>query len=211
MSYDPKASLQHYPYSMAQFGVNPFGENLYRIVFNGTRRSMVGGLWSSGKIGYEWLQTYDAIPAHKWILEKWLSAWDFTGMSQERWDLETRDPVTGMLCMGLYPSRGEYELLHAFVVTSPGDANIGELIQRAERAKLRTPQQVAQRAKADNEAEEKQRDAKLDGMIRESLPAYFMRPMVGAHAKRSTKSYPIELTAHQAGLPTRRGPAILQP
>ena len=44
--YDPQLNLRHFPtLPMAVYGLNQYGENLYRVVFAESRRHLIGGQW----------------------------------------------------------------------------------------------------------------------------------------------------------------------
>src|SRR5579863_5874063 len=87
---DPANSLQHFPMAMARFGLNPFGENRFRIVLASTRRSLVFGKWNeSGTERAKYCLTYPEIGPN-WILEEWLDAFAFTGVTPTQWNAEDR-------------------------------------------------------------------------------------------------------------------------
>src|SRR4249920_2040494 len=101
--YDPKSSLRFWPLEkMSRFGQNPFGENKWRIVWAPSRRSLVHGAGMKP----QWIVTHQHA-GNAWILEKWLSAYEFTKCTAEVWNMS-------LTLLGPYPSRGEYELAHLF-------------------------------------------------------------------------------------------------
>lgn len=177
---------------MARFGQNPFGENKWRIVHAPSRRSLVHGH------GYkpQWLPTYPQAGNH-WVLEKWLSAHDFTKCDAETWNMS-------LTLLGPYPSRGEYELAHVFDPYPQGE--VGKLIQMIEAGRERYSayeNSVSLRAEAEKEelAGKRYREA----VIRNALPAFGAAPMSGPGGGRGTKTFDLPLTAQQAGLPTGAG------
>jgi len=182
---------------MARFGQNPFGENKWRIVHAPSRRSLVHGHGRKPK----WLPTYPQAGSG-WVLEKWLSAYEFTKCTAEVWNMS-------MTILGPYPSRGEYELAHNFGNLLPSDVNIEKLIQMIEAGPNRhsaNENAVSLRA----EAEKEQKDAKnyREALIRNTLPAFGNAPMSGRNGGRGTKTFDLPHTAQSAGLPTKGGHII---
>lgn len=174
---------------MVRFGVNPFGENLYRVVFAPSRYSLAGGTYRP---------TYRSLGA-VWVLERWYTGEEFAKCSKARWDMEYID------LLGPWPARGEYFHAHTFSL-SPSDANIEKLIMWIEESRKRRPVENRIACRQEYEAEERTSDANMSDLIRDALPAYGIRPMVGAHVRRGTKTPPIVLSADQTGLPIPGGP-----
>src|SRR5215472_819456 len=86
----PKPS--HWPMPMARFGLNPFGEPIYRVVFAPTVRRLIFGQFADGYTGARVRPSYANVGS-KWILEKWISGQEDTRMTPteyERWG--PRDP-----------------------------------------------------------------------------------------------------------------------
>lgn len=199
--YDPKTSIQHWPMSMTRFGLNPFGENLYRIVLTDSRRFIVHGKWNdSGQPRAAWQLLYPQMMG-RWVLEKWRSAFEFTVKTAAQWN---RDP--DCLVLGPYPTRGEYQMVgdDAF---PPADTNIEKLIGMIEVSrvswaeKLRACRTQQEYVKAD---EKRQR---VD-IIRDCLPAYGTEPMVGFGGGRGTKTAPVLKSANELHLPRPTGTAV---
>jgi hypothetical protein len=197
--YDPKISLQHYPLPMARFGLNPFGENLYRIVLASSRRHLVGGSWRGSGCGYHWVPKYRTVKA-AWILERWRSAWDFTRMTRTQWDCNMVDPISGWLLLGPYPSRGEYDLAWEFDKGVDAD-NIDQVIAAAEKAhNERTFEDVRQAHKAEYEQEERDVRRESRAEIRDCVTAFGNAPMSARGHGRGSKTAPILRSAEQLGL-----------
>lgn len=89
ISFWTGASLKH-------LGVNPFGGNMWRVVWSETRYFMFSPQ-NDGK--YVWLPMYQGKKC--FMLERWLTAWQFSKCSPEAWDLKNKD-------QGPYPARGVY-------------------------------------------------------------------------------------------------------
>lgn len=197
-TYDPSTNLTHFPTSMAKYGQNQYGENRYRIISTASRRHLVGGLWADGATEYRWVPTYRHIP-EPWVLE----AWDTCRMTMREWD-NLKDPRSGWLINGPYPSRGEY--YHAHTFTCPVvDANLDKLIMWLEEGKKRSWQDNLDACKQDYEADTKDRQGRMDAIVRSALPAYCSSPAFsGGAVSRGSKTAPILLTADQVVMPNGR-------
>jgi hypothetical protein len=98
-----------HPLELREHGTTPGGLSLYRIVWADSRIS---------KLGYEGkLHTFpryeDQLLTHgKWILEKWLPAEKYVGMTRDAF--ETFLAAQPGAPTEEYPTDGEYELVHIF-------------------------------------------------------------------------------------------------
>ena len=92
------------------FGTNPFGENLFRLVFSTRRTFTVGGYWETdGRFQYRTAPRY---PKKRcWVLEKWLPARHYG--SPVSWNDDTINPE-GYLSLGPYPLYGVFECCFMF-------------------------------------------------------------------------------------------------
>jgi hypothetical protein len=186
--YDPKTSLVHYCHPMAKYGLNQYGDPMYRIVLNRTRRNMLGGIdGKTGVVGYHWAVTYDRVPPNSWILEKWLSPSEFTNLSKEQWNLEYRDPATGLLLLGPFPDRGDYQLIISIAPEDIVDFNIEKLIQWQQMGRNNSQQEIKDAILRDYAKDEAKRDVILEGTIREKLPAFGVRPMFSSRVHRGSE------------------------
>lgn len=202
---DPAGCLQHYPLPMERFGLNPFGENLYRLVLGSTRRSLVFGKWNeSGAPRARYCQTYPQIPAGEWILEKWLSAFDFTGVTAARWNL---DPELNAL--GPYPSRGEYQMIgntgfNPMDLGTSGIEKLISLVTAGDRHSWAEKLAACRNAADQLEAEKK---SLREAIIRDALPAFghaaFSQLSTGSGGMG--KSSPVLRSANDLGLPVPCG------
>ena len=190
MLVDPKTALQHYPVSMERFGKNPYGENLWRIVFAPSRYHLLHGNDGSSK----WAPMYRHVGPY-WVLEKWMSADAFAGMSRTRWERE-------MLILGPWPERGEYQLAHVFEACGPVDANLDKLIQWIMAGYRNSYQTVKDGVMAQVEAEQKDVRRQLGDKIENLLPAFGNAAMVGYGGIRNPKSGNFNKDARSLGLPT---------
>ena len=204
---DPVTDLRHYPMPMGKYGKNPYGENLYRIVFASSRRRLIGGRWhvpcarcdgtgeeepyvrcdSCGGLGnsgyedaYHWAPAYPDAVANRspWILERWYTGMEFAGMSQIQWDLNMIDPVSGWLILGPYPSRGEYDLAFEFGPTLLiGSSDVDRIVGATERGRLRSYQDVHDFHSAEYAAQEKSTKAMVYDDFRNDRPAFGQAPI----------------------------------
>ena len=180
LDYDPATNLQHYPLPMARFGKNPHGENLWRIVWAPSRRML------AGDGAFRWVQAYRQIGA-AWILEKWVSAWDFCQCSKAKWE-ET------MLILGPYPARGEYVHAHTFGA-AVADSNVEKLISWIEEGQRRSWQDHLDACKSEYDREERDASSTRQAIIRNALPAFGATAMVGAGGGRGTKTKALPIEA----------------
>jgi hypothetical protein len=183
-------------------GTNPYGGNLFRIVFAPSVRMLCGGEFSDGFTGYRSRPAYRHIGS-KWILEKWVSAWDFTQMNEEQYILKWRDPITGLIATGPYPSRGVYFQCHTFEFSKPGDGGVETIIALVNKAKLNDPIANARAIRATREHEERVAQQNRYDKIKDLMPVAGIRAAnIGGRVK-VTKSAPTPKTANELGLPIR--------
>jgi len=112
---------------LAKFGQNPYGENIYRIVWSETQFEFVGGTWEDhlrpdegshlvleGKFLRESNPTiatraeYRRVPKYpgvqRWILEKWLPP----SCSRSRWYELYTESTSGLCYLGPYMECGDF-------------------------------------------------------------------------------------------------------
>ena len=121
-------TVQHHPTPMSRFGLNPFNENLWRIVFTDSVRRMIGGKWPDGRDEYRWKKVYVGPEATgRWVLERWRSAFELTQCTPEMYNLQFKAPGSELLINGPYPYRGDYEEVWVFT-GSPDEVNVTRII-----------------------------------------------------------------------------------
>ena len=112
---------------LSKFGQNPYGENIYRVVWSETQFETVGGTWCDrlrlnepshfeqvGNFVRESNPTVAEIPEYRrvakypgvqrWILEKWLAP----SYSREDWYSLFMEPSSGLCYLGPYPETGDF-------------------------------------------------------------------------------------------------------
>jgi hypothetical protein len=199
-SYDPKASLRHYPMpNISRFGLNPWNENLYRIIFAPSRMNLAVDESNRAR----WVSTYRKL-GDVWVLERWRSAWDFCQMTEEQWN------YSPCAVLGPYPSRGEYEHVHDFPVhAQPADCDMEKLISWIEEGKNRTPYEKLQVAKQDLAIERKDRNELVDQVVRDKWSAYNSNDFSSALVSRKGKTANLKKTTREVGLPTQPGSLVV--
>lgn len=77
---------------------------------------------------YRWVQKY---PAPRWVLEKWLTAIEYGG-SPTSWNIVQKEEESGLLVLGPYPEKGEYEECYIFPEGEPPSTAVETIIQLIE-------------------------------------------------------------------------------
>jgi hypothetical protein len=204
LDYDPNVNLQHCPgISLLRYGLNPFGEPLYRIVLGCSRKSLGS---NDGGVTFHWVEKYAPEYSFEYVLERWRSAWEFTGCTPEQWAYKP----DGAKVLGPYPSRGEYEMVELPLACKITEANLDVLISWVEESRNRqmSPIGVAENDVALRDtyaAETKANRATSEAICRNALTPWLGNAFVSTSdsataAKRGTKTYPILKTANDIGL-----------
>jgi hypothetical protein len=197
----PKENLRHWPMPMARYGLNPYGDNLYRIVFAPSRRYVVYGQWPDGSQKARWLPKYPEV-GESWVLERWLTPFEYARCTPEEWNRE-------LTILGPYPDRGEYEICHKFNLVTPDNESITKLIELIEQSHKDTRrngnvfENPANTAACLDMAERDQAatSSQMQALIGNALPAFGYAPMSGPGGARGTKTRPVIQSAQEAGLP----------
>ena len=201
---------QHWPTPMSRFGLNPYSENLYRIVFAPSVKRMVGGEWPDGAVEYRFRPKYRAL-GNVWILEKWISAFEDSKMTPETYKLMFTDTSTGLLVAGPYPHHGVYTHVHTFESVVPGDCNLEWLIGIINKAKSNDPVKVEAAIKEHYQKQEATDDANSLDRLRDAMPSFGLRSAsFGGHVK-SFKAHRFDVKAKelwQKGMPIGRNKAV---
>ena len=94
--------------SLAKFGKNPYGENIWRVVWSESRNYLFGARWADdGSIGYRYIPLYTGLKCY--VLERWLTPFQFDKCTEEQWNRRHKDHDTGIAQLGPYPSKGAYK------------------------------------------------------------------------------------------------------
>jgi len=93
--------------SLASFGQTPDGKNIWRVVWSESVNHLFGARWQdTGFVGYRYIPSYKGMKCY--VLEKWLTPYQFDKCTEELWNQRHKDPDTGLLQLGPYPSKGVY-------------------------------------------------------------------------------------------------------
>lgn len=183
---------------MERHGKNPYGENLYRIIWAESRRRVVVQKFSTGASVAREIPEYPG--RFGWILERWEPPERVAKCTPEQW---YANPVLDVL--GPFPHRGEYREAHPFSAHGPANANIDKLVADCEESRKREiSEEVAACLRIAEREHLAVKNTKLD-LIGDKFPAFGLRPMSGYGGGRGTKTYPELKTADEAGLPTQSG------
>ena len=195
VAIDPSGSLKHFPIPMQRFGLNSFGENLYRIVLASSRRNLVFGRWNGTGTGRaKWVQTYPQI-GNEWILEKWLDAFTFAG-PPSAWDD----------ILGPYPTRGEYQMC-GNTSFEPEHTNVEKLISLITAGDRHSWAEKLAACRKQAENLEREKSELRKAIILDALPAFghapFSQPSTGRGG--AVKTSPVLRSANELGLPVPHG------
>lgn len=193
-----------YPLPMSRFGMNPRGEPLYRIVYAPSVKKLVGGAFADGFTGYRVRPAYRHI-GDEWVIEKWISAWDYTHMDEKQYESAYKDLETGLFKAGPYPGNGVY--YYCETIANPADCNFDKLIMWLEHAKQVDPREN-QRALLESIDKAERDDAKqrYDWADDKKRAAGIRAANFGGRVK-AQKSMPMEKSANELGLHLR-GPRV---
>lgn len=181
---------QHYPMDLSRYGQNPYGENLYRLVFAPSIRHTVGGTWADGAIEYRSRPTYRQL-GNEWVLERWLSPQEYYGMTKDAYE-KNKVMQNGMYAGGPWSERGMYFMCMDAAIRVEAIPSISKLIEGIEfgRNNRSHEREMLNRQLADIELakQEKAEDDKMLDRIKELRPAFGNRPTSFAGGVHSTKS-----------------------
>ena len=222
--------LTHLPIgSMKPFGTNPYDEAIYRVIWSESRYVQSGGkhivydgapsndnvVNRRGKdpnqvreeIGYKWVPLYPGIKA--WVLEKWKSAFSFTGMSPDTWNWQTKDLETGLLEMGPYPSRGDYSHCYTFPA-QPGRMVVMEVIQMIEAGGNFTFAEHRQAIQNEQDKKQKDWENRYEARAIDARPVGGIRPVNLRPGKKSPEQkVNFKKAAEEVGIrPHHRGVSV---
>lgn len=222
--------LTHLPIgSLKVFGTNLYDESIYRVIWSDSRLAMSGGkhriyegrpskdnvVNARGKdpnqlreeIGYKWVPLYPGI--HAWVLEKWKSALSFTGMTPETWAWQTKDLETGLLELGPYPSRGDYQDSFIFPA-EPGWSAVAEAISWVEKGQTFTFEEHRQATLKEQAIKQKDWSNNYEARAIDARPVGGIRPVNLRPGKKSPhQKMNFRHAAEEVGIrPQHRGVSV---
>lgn len=220
-------TLQQLPIgSLKMFGMNPYGEAIFRVIWSESRYYLVGAnhreydnagpandktIQLRGKDpnlnreyrGYKWLPLYPGSP--RWIIEQWKSSTGFTGCSREQYELLYRDPVSNLLTLGPYPERGEYCECAVNLSQSPTRE---EVFKKIYLIKAGWGFNYASHKAANDEAVAKTERDKYNtfkDMFLDSQQAFGNKPVNIRPGKKTKEKVELKYTAQEVGLGNSSG------
>jgi hypothetical protein len=196
-----------YPMPMARYGLNPHGEPLYRLVYAPSVKKLVGGKFPDGFTGYRARPAYRHIGEH-WIIEKWISALELTRMTEEQYNSAYRDRETQLFPTGPYPLRGIYYYCET-LSCNPAEANIDKLVMWLEHAKYVDPAENRRQLLSDIDKAERDDQSNRFAWADDKKRASGIRAANFGGMVKAQKSYPMEKSANELGLPMK-GPRVME-
>jgi hypothetical protein len=190
--------------SLARYGLTPFGDPVFRVVYAPSVKKIVGGRAKNGRVGYFVRPAYRHLSG--WIIEKWISAFDLTHQTEAQYNATEFDEILKVFPTGPYPHRGVYHFCEE-LSCHPAQANFDKLTSWIVKAKYNRPQDNMRALMKTMEQKEKaEADERFD-RCKELLPAFGIRATSYRNHVKATKSAPIMKSANELGLPVR-GPRV---
>lgn len=175
--------------SLRHFGTNPYGGNLWRVVWAPSRKWLAGGMWQDrsqrpatdseivivGRDNYDRrVAEYRWIPKYMqkcWVLERWLSPIQYAG-TPEAYALTQWDEEAKLYTLGPYPERGEYEYCGDFTEGEPSYTQIETVINLILAGEKYTRKEKETAIRADEELKQKQALDRAWEIFKESQGAF---------------------------------------
>ena len=163
---------------LRQFGRNPYGEPLYRVVWGEgpTNEIITGGLWfDTDTVEYRRIKSPNV---KKYILQKWLPA-EMFGSPQYFYSEASNNIDHGFWSDPIYPSRGRYEQVYTFQ-EYPNIAYMSTIVMGLKANKLYSKQERINAEIDKAERIQREKESQLESLISsEMLPwhgsPYFLR------------------------------------
>lgn len=199
-----------YPTSMVRYGLNPHSEPMFRVVYAPSVKKLIFGTNGKGETGAHCRMAYRQIGA-KWIMEKWLSGYEATRMTPKEYeDFGPRDPQSGMLIEGPYPSKGVYHHCWTFdgdTLHGGMEGAIDKIVALINHGAKRSFSEIKAANKELDAKEEKRAADERFLRVRETESCFGIRPasVPGGPRVGNLKSLRNPITADKTGLPTKRG------
>jgi hypothetical protein len=180
---------------------------LFRIVFAPTVHTLVGGEFTNPDTGSVEFTGYQARPIYeyvgdKWVMEKWVSAFEFTKQTEMEYRAQWEDPITHLCLTGPYPRNGAYQIVHVFSKPEMiGAAGIvAALVNKAKFNSKAANRAAIEHAQA--KAKQDRFQNNFDRMRDKERVAGIRPANIGGRVK-ALKSFPELQDARALGLPTR--------
>ena len=209
--------------SLRQFGINPYGDPLFRVVWAPSRTMLVGGKHTvrdgavandaqlaanngrDNSVRHEWVgyKHYPRYPGvNEYVLEAWLSPVQYGGTPRQ-WELQQTDEETGLLVLGPYPQRGEYDVKWYFGQEYPTVSQVEKMIQVIFAGdRYTSAEKKAAMVEADKKAH-LERVARNKDIILDALPGHGLNPSSSHPGKKRPEDYALRVSANDLGFPTQ--------
>lgn len=105
-------------------GTNRYGDPVFQLVWSTEPRTVVGGRFADGFTGYRRKGAVPGTPC--WALMMWEGPETYG--SPEFWNIQYRDPDTGLLEMGAFPRFGRHRLLRRLEHRELVQSQISEMV-----------------------------------------------------------------------------------
>lgn len=192
--------LRHATLPMEKYGTYVGGGPLHRVVWSNTRTFLAG---TTRELIRE-IPMYPGINA--WVLERHLTAFEFTGRSPEEWKLQESTSSTKL---GPYPASGEWDFCYEFPY-EPTDTMMSLWLTANRLSRELTAAQRKDSIMAPLLARQKRMHQKVEDMFDESMDGFRngRSRLVGAdggpiHSTRTKRlgDHKLKLSAQDLGMP----------
>lgn len=179
--------------ALRRFGLNPWGEPIYRVVWSESRSKIVGGLFHDG---FRQITEYRHVPMYRSLARWVLEVWKETPVSPEQWQRDELCPFSGLLRSGPYPYKGEYwgnvviqKPNGDYLELSPGLVNYFATLIDKSRSVTPWESYIANREAL--EQKKKAASKLVRAMISDAMSAFGNAAYASAHgkSKEKTKNY----------------------
>lgn len=174
------------PLSMARYGLNAYGEPLYRVAFSDSRTYLAGGKWPDGACEYREVEFYPGI--HAWMLEKFQTSEEYAG-KREEYNQRQWDAASGLLTLGPYPEKGEWVHCYTFPF-EPTDSMISVLVRGIAASRNLTPGERKDSIMAPLLARKKRANQRIDDVFEDSQNAFRFADAMVSMANPGNKQLP---------------------
>jgi hypothetical protein len=168
-----KQAPPQYAKMLERFGKNPYGENVFRLVWGPCRTRIFGGYWEDvSKHEYRLVSKYGPTP--QWVLEYWRPSIVYG--SPAIWNMQTVS-ADGYWQCGPFPAHGAFEALAKFspknaseygILPEPGlllysvmEHRLGVLVSEAQRKRIYEDDAVRKEREQDVAFDEMWQEAQL--------------------------------------------------
>jgi hypothetical protein len=179
---------------MKRYGLNPYGEPLWRVIWGETRFYLAGTDANS----VQWLPLY-GFPC--WVLEKWLPAEKFAGTRQQ-WEMSE---LTSGTKLGPYPERGEYEPAHIFRNFEPTTGAIEKFMHWIQAGQNYSFAEKRAALQAEHDKRKAAQEKLIHDVYEESQGPFGHNPVAGIPSKKKPEDMKLDIGAEDLKMPMGEG------